>query len=65
VLSLMVCAQIGLVEGTKLGTIAPKPDVSAEEFDGTPLEWVGLDREVTYTDIALLDEKLGLAAVTR
>jgi branched-chain amino acid transport system permease protein len=65
VLSLMVCAQIGLVEGTKLGMIAPKPDASAEEFGGTPLEWVGIDREITYTDIALLDEKLGLAAVTR
>jgi branched-chain amino acid transport system permease protein len=58
--ALIVCAQMGKVEGIRRGTLAPDPDPSVEEF-GMHLEWVGVDREVTDTDIALLDEKLGLA----
>ncbi len=61
VLALGLCAQIGLQVGLSRGSLTPKPNPSIEEFGGTRLEWIGIDREVTTTDIALLDDKLGLA----
>ncbi len=60
VVLLIVGAQIGKSDAIAKGTLEPDPDPSIEEFDGTHLEWVGIDRPVTDTDIALLDSKLGL-----
>jgi branched-chain amino acid transport system permease protein len=60
IVTLIVCAQLGKTEGLRSGRIPPDPDPSVEEF-GTHLEWVGIDRDVTDTDIAILDERLGLS----
>ncbi len=62
VVALIACAQMGKVEGLRARTNEPDPDPSVDEF-GMHLEWVGVDRDVTDTDVAILDEKLGLAAV--
>ncbi len=63
IVALGVGAQIGLREGLARGDIEPEPDRTLEQFGGTALEWVGIDRQVTDSDVALLDEKLGLPAV--
>jgi branched-chain amino acid transport system permease protein len=61
--ALGIGAQIGLREGLRAGSIEAPEDPTVEEFGGTALEWVGIDRPVTDSDVALLDEKLGVPAV--
>jgi branched-chain amino acid transport system permease protein len=65
IVALMIGAQIGKTDGIRQGTIEPDVNRSLEEFGGTYLEWIGIDREVTDTDIALLDAKLGLSGAPR
>lgn len=61
VVLLIVAAQIGLADaGSPEDAETPEP-----EFEGTPLEWLGIDRAYTERDLALLDDKLGLTAVMR